>query len=135
MKTLFKLTLVVLAMLSLYACSAKAAAQPGSVILTEKDAGKTIEITNGDTFAIELEGNPSTGYNWEPESQELKHLKLVGEIEAKPASLDKMGAPQTIVLHFQAVSAGSETLMLVYHRSWEKGIDPLQTYEVTIVVK
>jgi hypothetical protein len=35
------------------------------ISLTETDAGRTIAMKKGDTLLVTLEGNPSTGYNWE----------------------------------------------------------------------
>jgi inhibitor of cysteine peptidase len=135
MSRIFKYTLIVLVLLSLYACCAKAAAQPDPVSLTEKDAGMTVDLTNSDTLVVELVGNPSTGYNWEPENKNMVTLKMVGEPEAKDAQKGVVGAPQMIELHLQAISAGTEQITLVYHRSWETNVLPLKTFTITVVVK
>ena len=135
MDRIIKTALFLLLVLVFTACATLAPVQADPVHLTIKDAGTTVTLRTGDNLTVELEGNPSTGYNWVPLSQDLKTLKLVGEPEAKPADSKLVGAPQTILLHFTATNPGQETLKLGYQRPWEKNVDPIKTYEVNIVVK
>lgn len=103
--------------------------------LTEKDTGKTVTLKLGDTLWVQLEGNPSTGYNWEPANTDSKILTIVGEPEFIAQNKDLVGSGGTVSLRFKATAAGQEPLKLIYHRSWEKDVAPLQTFEVSIVVK
>ncbi len=103
-------------------------------ILTANDAGKTVELNTGDTLAVELEGNPTTGYVWEVEAVDSAVLKQTGESEFKPES-DSTGAGGVEILRFEAVASGQTALKLVYHRPWEEDVSPEETFEVTIVVK
>lgn len=105
----------------------------GQVNLTELDAGKTIHLLKGETLIVALEGNPSTGYNWEMESAAGSILAQVGEPESV-ASSNLMGAPAMIKITFKAEQDGEQTLKLVYHRVWEKNVPPEKTFEVTVVV-
>lgn len=102
--------------------------------LTANDAGKTVELNTGDTLAVELEGNPTTGYVWEVEAVDAAVLKQTGESEFKPES-DATGAGGVEILRFEAVASGQTALKLVYHRPWEEDVSPEETFEVTIVVK
>jgi inhibitor of cysteine peptidase len=102
--------------------------------ISEEDSGKTIELNKGDTLVVTLEGNITTGYNWEMLAQDPAILQQVGEPEATPES-DKLGAPSMIALKFEAVKTGQATLKMVYRRSFEKDVQPLMTFEVTVVVK
>jgi inhibitor of cysteine peptidase len=102
--------------------------------LTEADAGSTVQLQVGDSLAVRLEGNPSTGYIWEVAPQSLTVLEQVGDAEFD-ASGDQPGAPGTLTLRFKAVSAGEQPLRLVYRRPWEADIAPADTYEVTVVVR
>ncbi len=97
------------------------------------DAGKTISLSVGDTLEVTLEGNPTTGYNWEAANLETSIVKQAGDVAFTPAST-AIGASGQVVLRFEAVGSGETTLQLVYHRSWETGVAPLQTYEVTVQV-
>jgi inhibitor of cysteine peptidase len=126
------LTLTV-ALFLLVACSpARASAE--TVTLTETDAGKTIELKNGNLLVVTLDGNITTGFNWEMVPQTPAVLKQLGESEATPDS-SALGAGGKISLKFQAVRTGQASLTLIYHRSFEKDVPPEKTFEVTILVK
>ncbi len=128
-----KLFIFVLALLMFIPAACSQAVDP-VVNIGESDAGKSIELKKGNTLVVTLPGNVTTGYNWEMEAQEPAILKQAGEPEVTPDS-DAIGAPGKIVLKFTAAQAGQATLKLVYHRPWEKGVAPIKTYEVTVVVK
>ncbi len=130
----FFILALALLMVTLTACSSQAANAADPVAISASDAGKTIELKKGATLVVSLEGNPTTGYNWQVADPAPAILKQVGDVEVTPVS-DAMGAPGTIVLKFSAVQAGQSTLKLAYHRSWEKGVAPEKTFEVTVVVK
>jgi len=122
---------VLLAMMLLAAC-----ATPGSqtVTLTSADAGKTVTLHTGDTLVIQLTGNPTTGYNWDVSKVDASILQAQGDVQFTPDT-HAAGSGGTVVLTFLAASAGQTQLQLAYHRSWETGVAPLQTFAVTIVVK
>jgi inhibitor of cysteine peptidase len=97
------------------------------------DAGKTVSLTVGDTLEVTLEGNPSTGFNWEADSLDTSVLKQVGESAFTPVST-AIGAGGQIMLRFEAVGSGETMLHLIYHRSWETGVAPEKTFDVTVQV-
>jgi inhibitor of cysteine peptidase len=98
------------------------------------DAGKTIQLTIGDKLEVNLEGNPSTGYTWEVLSgQEL--LEQSEEIEFTAASQQLVGSSGEMRFEFEAIAAGETTLTMGYLRPFERDIDPLQTYSVSVIVK
>lgn len=98
------------------------------------DAGKTVSLAVGDTLEVTLEGNPSTGYSWETVSLDTSILKQVGEPAFTPSST-MVGASGQVTLRFEAAGSGQTTLHLVYHRSWEAGVAPLKTFDVTVQVE
>lgn len=106
----------------------------GPVKLTETDAGSTVEMNVGDMLQVTLEGNPTTGYDWEMASGDAAVLEQLGASTYK-ADSDLMGAGGQVTLRFKAVAAGQTTLQLVYHRPWETDEPPAETFEVTVVVK
>jgi predicted secreted protein len=61
-------------------------------------------------------------------------LRQVGEPEFN-ADSEMLGAPGTLTLRFEAVEAGQMDLRLVYHRPWETGVEPLETFTVQVTVK
>ncbi len=131
--SLYKVQLLICVIfgLALAAC-----ALPGSSstkTLTAKDAGATIHVKQGDLVDVTLEGNPTTGYTWEalPGSESI--LQQQGEPQFKPSS-SALGSGGEMTLQFKAVEAGTADLKLVYHRSFEPNVPPLQSFEATIVV-
>lgn len=123
--------IVILIVGILFACNTNTT---NTVNLSEQDAGKNIEVKAGDVLVISLEGNITTGFNWIPAPQDPILLEQVGDIEVTPAS-DALGAPGELVLKFKAVEKGQTVLHLDYKRSWEEGVAPEKTFEVTVVVK
>ena len=99
------------------------------------DNGSEKQLKKGQTLVVTLEGNPTTGYSWEmAEPLDEQVLRQVGEPEFKAES-DLVGAAGVQILRFEAVNAGKTTLKLVYHRPWEEGVDPLETYSIQVVVR
>jgi len=128
-KLFFVCTMIALTAGMLTACNGSR-----TVTLSAGDAGKTITLHTGDTLVIKLEGNPTTGYNWLVTSCDKAILEQQGEPMFK-ADSSLVGSGGMLTLNFKAIAAGTMNLQLGYMRSWETGAAPLQTYEITIVVK
>lgn len=130
------LVVVSLLVLALPACGPtdSGGTAPKEVKLTDKQAGGSVEVAKGGTLEVALEGNPTTGYTWEVESVDEKVLKQEGEPDFK-ADSDAVGAGGMVTLKFKAEEAGKTDLKLVYHRSWEEGEAPAETFEVSVTVK
>jgi predicted secreted protein len=39
------------------------------------------------------------------------------------------------VFRFEAVEAGETLIELVYHRPWEEGVEPLETFSIQVIVR
>ncbi len=117
----------------LLATSACSPGQPGPVSLSASDAGKTIELKRGQTLQVALEGNPTTGYNWILSPTDPNLLEQVGEADYKPDS-SLIGSGGVLTLKFKATASGKGVLHLEYKRSWEKGVAPLKSFEINLVV-
>jgi inhibitor of cysteine peptidase len=135
------LVFILLAILALAAgCNGSTRGQPdaagrepgGPVRLEKKDDGKQVELEQGQDLIVVLEGNPSTGYGWEVAEIDEQVLQA-GSAEFQPRS-DLEGAPGAFALPFQAVGKGQTTLRLNYRRSWEKDVQPVETFAVQVVV-
>jgi inhibitor of cysteine peptidase len=122
-----------IALFVLVGCSSARAGEK-TVTLTDADAGKTIELQNGNLLVVTLDGNITTGFTWEMVPQTSAVLKQLGEPVVTPES-SALGAGGKISLKFQAVKTGQASLTLIYHRSFEKDVPPEKTFEVTILVK
>jgi len=93
-----------------------------------------IDVDVDDTFTIELESNPSTGYSWELAGplDEAIVTSLGSDHEA--ADGDAVGAPGTQELSFRAVGAGTTTIALQYVRPWETDVAPAETKDFSVNV-
>jgi len=107
----------------------------GEVRLDMADNGRQIEAEVGQILAISLESNPTTGFGWELVELEDPILQLMGEAEFQPSeSKEVVGAGGTETFRFEVVSTGQTTLTLVYRRSWEEGVEPLETFRLNVIV-
>jgi len=129
MKKLLSVVLLTLAIsLALAGCN------PKGVVVTEEMNGQTVTVKPGAEVSIQLPGNPSTGFTWEASELDQNVIKQVGEAEFKAES-DLLGASGILTLKFEAVASGETTLKLIYHRTFEEGVAPEDTFEIHVVVE
>ena len=109
-------------------------------IVPASESGET-SLRPGQLLLISLVGNPSTGYNWEIESDGAPQLALAPPPDGAPAATPAteanrpvVGSPTTRKLYFEAVQPGSTVVRLVYHRPWEKDVAPERTAEFNVTV-
>jgi inhibitor of cysteine peptidase len=93
------------------------------------DPAAAIQVAVGDGFAIELAGNPTTGYTWQVHvaSQTLESL---GQ-EFEPAGKG-VGAGGVEVFRFRALAAGETEIACDYRRPWDKEIHNSRRFRVAI---
>jgi inhibitor of cysteine peptidase len=103
-----------------------------TVVLTQGDNGSQVQLHQGDTLAIELDSNPTTGYRWDVDGQLSPNLHLMSDTFVSDANIPGAGGTQT--LRFATVATGQATLQLMYHRPWEQGVPPIQTYQVQVTI-
>ncbi len=105
------------------------------VSLTSADKDSQVEVKEGGQLVITLDGNPSTGYTWEAKDLDTSMFEQVGEPTFISSNPGLVGSGGTLTLTFKTLKKGTATLTLVYHRPWETGVDPIDTFEVTVTVK
>jgi len=130
------LMIAALTAVAVVGCSSANAAS-GPLKLTDSDNGKAFTVAVGDTIAVVIPGNPTTGYWWAAALGEKDAALLAqqGEPEyAQGSNSSLIGAGGTFTFTFKASAAGQASLKLVYARPWESGA-PAQTYEVQVTVK
>jgi predicted secreted protein len=105
-------------------------------VLTDADNGQKIELKSGQRLKLELESNPTTGYNWELEIYDREQLELVdsGYAPGRSAQDGAVGAGGKQWWRFIARDNGAGGLLVVYKRQWEKGVKPEKQFEVTVHV-
>ena len=102
-------------------------------VLGIQDAGKSIKLVPGQELQIALEGNPTTGYSWEIAQNDNAVLSPVGDPEFQ-ADSQLLGSGGKMILRFEGVAPGKTNLKLVYHRLWEKNVEPLETFVINVEV-
>ncbi|MGZ6346699.1 MAG: protease inhibitor I42 family protein [Anaerolineales bacterium] len=105
------------------------------VNLTAADKGSQVSLKVGGQIVITLDSNPSTGYSWEAQGLDKTIFKQVGEATFISSDPGLVGAGGALTITFNVLKAGTAPLTLVYHRPWEIGVDPLDTFSVTVTVK
>jgi inhibitor of cysteine peptidase len=114
---------------------AASACAPAEVKLTASDNGGQVQVEAGSLIVISLQANPSTGYTWEPRDLDPSMFELVGEPRFESDNPALLGAGEVMTLTFKTLQAGTATLTLVYHRPWETGVEPIDTFTVTVTVR
>jgi len=105
------------------------------VSLTAADNGSQVKVNSGDQIVITLDGNPSTGFSWEAKNLDPTMFEQVGEPTFVSSNPGMVGAGGSLTLTFKALKAGTVPLTLIYHRPWETGVEPINTFSVNVIVK
>jgi inhibitor of cysteine peptidase len=105
-----------------------------TVQLTATDNNSEIKIKKGDLITVKLAGNVTTGYQWEWLSDEAALLEENGDPDYKVDN-NLIGAGGMYTFSFTADQSGEGTLHLIYHRSFETGVAPIQEFSVKITVE
>jgi predicted secreted protein len=109
--------------------------EPADKTLTNSDNGASVTIKTGQTLAVRLDSNPSTGYGWQVRQADGAVLILQGEPQFIAPADAPPGAGGVEVFRFAAATAGQTTLTLVYRRPFEPNAAPAQTFSVQVTVQ
>lgn len=121
--------LILVAMIFLPACTAER-----SIEVDGSNNGSSIEMAVGETLIIKLEGNPTTGYQWEMLPNDGGLVELQGEPEYKSDS-NLVGSGGLYRFTLKAIKPGTTAVELKYYRSFEPEVAPIQTYQINIVLR
>lgn len=94
----------------------------------------SIEATTGDSFSVDLDANPTTGYQWELDF-DSEYLQLLNrKYVPRATETDLVGAGGTDTFNFRALKPGDTEMTFSYLRPWEKDKAPIEQkiYEITI---
>jgi inhibitor of cysteine peptidase len=122
--------IIIIFLLLITGCAAKK-----QLSLTATDNGTRVEVKSGGEITITLDGNPSTGYTWEAQDLDKAMFEQVGDPVFISSNPGQVGSGGTLTVTFKSLKAGTATLTLIYHRPWEVGVDPLNTFSVMVTVK
>jgi len=123
------------------ACANEATTNSGSpkeVPVDTSYSGKTVEVSVDDSVIITLDSNPTTGFSWAlKEISDGSVLQEAGhEYNApQPTEPPLLGAGGKEVWTFKALKKGTSNISMEYRRPWEQGVQPAETFSLTVVVK
>lgn len=101
--------------------------------LCQVDTGRTIRMEPADTLKIVLDANPTTGYQWKALPWETKVIEQIDKPVYKPKS-EAIGSGGESTFRFRALTTGRTSLKFIYYRAFEKGVPPVKSFRVTVVV-
>jgi predicted secreted protein len=141
MKSVFRVLILISAVLLLNACSSQASIEV-SCDDFDQNSNQTGELAVpvGKEFTLTLCSNPTTGFQW---SEEVKisdegMIAQVNHVLVPPSGGEDdppPGAAGEEVWTFKSLQAGKSTVSLEYSRPWEGGEKGTWTYVLTVEVK
>ena len=93
------------------------------------DPTQVIHVGVGQSFAIALTGNPTTGYTWQAEVEEQYLQPLGRKFEPRGQGV---GAGGLEVVRFRALQAGETEITLRYKRPWQAEARDTKGFSVRI---
>ena len=135
-----RIILVVLGLIITASVIGVTGASPGpgnTITLDASDSGSRRELAVGDIFTVELESNPSTGFQWVLADNSDSTVLQVHEQEyvmANTGDPPLPGAGGKEVWTFKALAQGETTISLEYSRPWDGGEKAVQTFELTVTI-
>ncbi|WP_378732870.1 protease inhibitor I42 family protein [Nocardia brasiliensis] len=117
--------------------AATSAPTPAPVTATDVDNGKERRLTVGQPLVVTLPANPSTGYSWQIAEVDTNVVRAQGEPAFTPDPNVPVapGSGGTSVWTFVGNAPGISRLTMDYLRPWEQGMEPAQTFSLTIKVE
>jgi inhibitor of cysteine peptidase len=98
------------------------------------DPAKSIEVTNGQEFSIELDANATTGYQWQLAEPLNNSLLELLSTEYRVSETGLVGAGGKEIWKFRAVDQGKTMISMKYIRPWEKGTPPVKNVQFQVVI-
>lgn len=102
--------------------------------LTEVNNGQTVKLGVGDRLTIQLQENPSTGYQWTLEDNTDSVLPLRSS-EYYLAPTGRVGSGGQHIFILQGAQVGTAQPRFKHWRSWEGDASILDRFTVTVQVE
>ncbi len=94
-----------------------------------------IELTLGDELEVVLDGNPTTGYQWQVAMLDMEILDWRGGPIYTASTPGLVGSRGSFSFRFRALKRGRVALKLVYRRPGEEKAHPIKTLLVKVTVR
>jgi C1A family cysteine protease/predicted secreted protein len=86
-------------------------------------------VREGQTLALTLPGNPSTGYSWGVEAMDGNTLSQVNGVETHQVA-QGLGTPARQTIRLRAAETGQADLRLAHQRPWQADLPPTMVLSV-----
>lgn len=96
------------------------------------------QLRVGQTMAVALNSNSTTGYQWQVSELQggvLTPGSPFGDEVVEPHAPGMVGVGGTTHWRFVAARPGAVTLIFTYRRAWERDVPPAQTETYRVVVR
>jgi inhibitor of cysteine peptidase len=90
------------------------------IVVSEKNSGETLAAKVGDRLTVEVQENPTTGFQWAPAGVDANIVELRTN-EFRPGSTTAIGAGGVRVFQFIIKAPGHTRVQLELARAWESG--------------
>ena len=92
-----------------------------------------LNLKKGESRVLSFDANPSTGYSWEyiPKNPNFVNITNLGFISQKEGT----GTSGKINFEFKANRLGTENIIFVYKRQWEKESEAKLINTIKIIVE
>lgn len=105
------------------------------IVHIKLDSSRTVGLRMGQVLRLDLDSNATTGYTWEiSERSEIETLNPKGRPRYVVPESRLAGAGGYQMFRFIPVRQGSAVIRFEYLRPWEKGIKPVKTFIVRVVI-
>lgn len=123
-----------LALLSLSLLTA-CAQQPKHIVSLDEQSDCPLTLKTGQILMLTLPSNPTTGYRWQIQNPAQSILRSLGpEVYNNSGDKNMVGSPGQSVWRYQASTAGTGRLLMVYQQPWAPEVPPEQTFNCSITV-
>jgi len=92
------------------------------------------EIAVNESFQLELDSNPSTGYSWKWTNKQSVSIVETLDEEYIPSAPALIGSGGKEIWKFKGLKGGTDTIKLEYCHSWDPK-STVDTKEITVKVK
>jgi inhibitor of cysteine peptidase len=101
-------------------------------VVAYQQPGASIAVGVGQRFAVELDGNPTTGYSWQLAAAPGDQVRLVDDDFTPSGGQIGSGGVQRFT--FEALATGTTSLAFAYVRPWETGVAPVNAAQFPVKV-
>lgn len=114
---------------------AACAQQPKHIVTLEEQSDCPLTLKTGQVLMLTLASNPATGYRWQIQNPAQSILRSLGpEVYSNPEDKNMVGSAGQSVWRYQASTAGTGRLLMVYQQPWAPEVTPEQTFDCSITV-